>query len=198
MEILRGIAVEPGVAIGEAVILDAEDYRIPYRTVAPADVSRELCSLEEAAEQLRVGLEEAEEDRARLAEEAKKATEEVAALRGELTLLQARVKAIETARPTAGVAPPQGAAAPAPDPNAHPGEVPAEQRDNPPAQYRAASRALEQKGFAGFCGALGIDNQAQPRFRKAYETFLPRVRAAEKAHAKASIQADAVVIAIEP
>ena len=33
MEILQGISVSPGVAIGEAVILDAEDYRIPYRTV---------------------------------------------------------------------------------------------------------------------------------------------------------------------
>jgi phosphotransferase system enzyme I (PtsI) len=48
MEILRGIAVSPGVAIGEAVILDAEDYRIPYRSVAAEDVPRELQRLEEA------------------------------------------------------------------------------------------------------------------------------------------------------
>jgi phosphotransferase system enzyme I (PtsI) len=48
MEILRGIAVEPGVAIGEAVILDAEDYRIPYRTVPHADISHELCNLDDA------------------------------------------------------------------------------------------------------------------------------------------------------
>lgn len=42
MEILRGIAVGPGVAIAEAVVLEAEDYRIPYRTVATAEVGREL------------------------------------------------------------------------------------------------------------------------------------------------------------
>ena len=42
MEILRGIAVSPGVAIGEAVVLEAEDYRIPFRTVAPEDVANEL------------------------------------------------------------------------------------------------------------------------------------------------------------
>ena len=50
MEILRGIAVSPGVAIGEAVILDAEDYRIPYRSVEPADVPAELERLGAALE----------------------------------------------------------------------------------------------------------------------------------------------------
>lgn len=48
MEILRGTAVAPGIAIGEAVILDAEDYRIPYRTVAAADVPHELARLDHA------------------------------------------------------------------------------------------------------------------------------------------------------
>ena len=48
MEILRGISVAPGVAIGEAVILEAEDYRIPYRTVSEDQVPAELARLEAA------------------------------------------------------------------------------------------------------------------------------------------------------
>ncbi len=48
MEILRGISVTPGVAIGEAVILEAEDYRIPYRTVPEDQVAAELARLEAA------------------------------------------------------------------------------------------------------------------------------------------------------
>lgn len=42
MDILRGISVAPGVAIGEAVVLDAEDYRIPFRTVPADKVDHEL------------------------------------------------------------------------------------------------------------------------------------------------------------
>ncbi len=42
MEILRGIAVSPGVAIAEVVVLEAEDFRIPYRGVAADQVSAEL------------------------------------------------------------------------------------------------------------------------------------------------------------
>ncbi|MGB2987747.1 MAG: phosphoenolpyruvate-utilizing N-terminal domain-containing protein, partial [Phycisphaerae bacterium] len=48
MEILRGIAVAPGVAIGEAVILEAEEYRIPYRSVPAEKVHAELHRLDEA------------------------------------------------------------------------------------------------------------------------------------------------------
>ncbi len=48
MEILRGISVAPGVAIGEAVILEAEEYRIPYRTVSPDRVGAELETLDHA------------------------------------------------------------------------------------------------------------------------------------------------------
>lgn len=48
MEILRGISVAPGVVIGEAVVLDAADYRIPFRTVGPADLPRELEKLDHA------------------------------------------------------------------------------------------------------------------------------------------------------
>ncbi len=48
MEILRGISVASGVAVGEAVILEAEDYRIPYRTVPADHVEAELNQLDEA------------------------------------------------------------------------------------------------------------------------------------------------------
>jgi phosphotransferase system enzyme I (PtsI) len=48
MEIFRGIAVAPGVAIAEAVVLDAEDYRIPQRTVPASEVDGELARLDSA------------------------------------------------------------------------------------------------------------------------------------------------------
>ena len=48
MEILRGTAVAPGVAIGEVVILEAEDYRIPFRSVAPEARDQELATLDRA------------------------------------------------------------------------------------------------------------------------------------------------------
>lgn len=42
MEILRGIAVSPGVAIAQVVVLEAEDFRIPYRGVTADQVPAEL------------------------------------------------------------------------------------------------------------------------------------------------------------
>lgn len=48
MEIHRGISVAPGVAIGEAVVLEAEEYRIPYRTVPPDQVDAELAAFDTA------------------------------------------------------------------------------------------------------------------------------------------------------
>jgi len=48
MEILRGISVSPGTAIGEAVILEAEEYRIPCREVSPEQVPEELARLDAA------------------------------------------------------------------------------------------------------------------------------------------------------
>jgi len=41
MEIKRGIAVSPGVAIADAVVLNAEDYRIPYKSIEPEQVAAE-------------------------------------------------------------------------------------------------------------------------------------------------------------
>lgn len=51
MDIIRGISVAPGVSIGEAVILEAEEYRIPYRTVEDERVEHELTVLSTAFSQ---------------------------------------------------------------------------------------------------------------------------------------------------
>jgi phosphotransferase system enzyme I (PtsI) len=48
MEIKRGIPVSPGVAIGPALVLDTDWFRIPQRSVAPAAVADELRRLREA------------------------------------------------------------------------------------------------------------------------------------------------------
>ena len=61
MEILRGISVAPGVAIGEAVVLEAEDYRIPYRTVPAEKVDAELACFEAALQRSIEELKEQEE-----------------------------------------------------------------------------------------------------------------------------------------
>ncbi len=48
MEIRRGIAVSPGVAIGPALVLDTEGILIPIRTVSPAEVEGEVRRLRTA------------------------------------------------------------------------------------------------------------------------------------------------------
>jgi phosphotransferase system enzyme I (PtsI) len=48
MEIVQGITVAPGVAIAQAVVLDAEEYRIPYRHVAPTQIEHEFKLLDAA------------------------------------------------------------------------------------------------------------------------------------------------------
>src|SRR4051812_20081672 len=57
MDIKRGIAVSPGVAIGPALVLDTEWYRIPQRFVEPEqseeEVGRVRLALEEAARETR-------------------------------------------------------------------------------------------------------------------------------------------------
>jgi phosphotransferase system enzyme I (PtsI) len=50
MEIKRGIPVSPGVAIGPALVLDTEGFRIPLRVVKPKQVSEELKRLRRALE----------------------------------------------------------------------------------------------------------------------------------------------------
>lgn len=57
MECKRGIAVSPGIAIGPALVLDTEGYRIPQRFVAPgqtdAEVARLRAAMAAAAEEVR-------------------------------------------------------------------------------------------------------------------------------------------------
>ncbi len=50
MEIKKGIAVSRGVAISQAVVLDAEEYRIPQRHVSSARVPDEIERLDESLE----------------------------------------------------------------------------------------------------------------------------------------------------
>jgi phosphotransferase system enzyme I (PtsI) len=50
MEIKKGIAVSPGVAIADAVVLDAEDYRIPYKSITPDQVEAEQARVNHAFE----------------------------------------------------------------------------------------------------------------------------------------------------
>jgi phosphoenolpyruvate-protein phosphotransferase (PTS system enzyme I) len=50
MEIKRGIAVSPGVAIGPALVLDTEWFRIPQRFIEPEEVEAETLRLRQALE----------------------------------------------------------------------------------------------------------------------------------------------------
>jgi len=61
MQILTGIAVSPGVAIAEAVVLDAEELRIPRRTVDASETASEVRKLKEA---IAVSIRDLEEQRA--------------------------------------------------------------------------------------------------------------------------------------
>jgi phosphotransferase system enzyme I (PtsI) len=42
MEIRKGIAASPGISIAEALVIDSEDYRIPYRTIEPGQRMTEI------------------------------------------------------------------------------------------------------------------------------------------------------------
>lgn len=52
MQVLQGIAVSPGVAIGEALVVDREGFRIPRRFVSRDAVDDELERLHEALEEV--------------------------------------------------------------------------------------------------------------------------------------------------
>jgi phosphotransferase system enzyme I (PtsI) len=51
MEIKRGIAVSPGVAIGPALVLDSEWFRIPQRVIPPSQIDHECQRLRQALAQ---------------------------------------------------------------------------------------------------------------------------------------------------
>ncbi|KPK74723.1 MAG: hypothetical protein AMJ79_13340 [Phycisphaerae bacterium SM23_30] len=48
MEIIKGIGVSPGVAICTAVVIDAEEYRVPRRSVPPGQIRKEVQRLRQA------------------------------------------------------------------------------------------------------------------------------------------------------
>jgi phosphotransferase system enzyme I (PtsI) len=66
MELLQGIAVSPGVAIGEALVLDNEGFRIPRRFLPREAVEEELQRLDNA---ICAATKEIEHSRARVAEQ---------------------------------------------------------------------------------------------------------------------------------
>ncbi len=50
MDIRKGIAVSPGVAIAPAIVLDSEQFRIPRRSISPEEVESEWARFEQAVE----------------------------------------------------------------------------------------------------------------------------------------------------
>ncbi|MBM4017174.1 MAG: phosphoenolpyruvate--protein phosphotransferase [Planctomycetes bacterium] len=50
MEIRKGIAVSPGVAISGAIVLDSEQFRIPRRSIEPPEIPAELARFQAAVE----------------------------------------------------------------------------------------------------------------------------------------------------
>ncbi|MGB2998276.1 MAG: phosphoenolpyruvate--protein phosphotransferase [Phycisphaerae bacterium] len=50
MEIHKGIAVSPGLAIAPAIVLDSEQFRIPRRSIEPEEVGAELARFAQAVE----------------------------------------------------------------------------------------------------------------------------------------------------
>ena len=67
MQVLEGIAVSPGIAIGPALVVDSSGLHLPARGIAPGAIPAELKRLDVALEAARSGVEAAEADaRARL------------------------------------------------------------------------------------------------------------------------------------
>ena len=62
MQVLSGIAVSPGIAIGPALLFDPEGLHLPTRAIAAESVVSELERLESALARARKGAESAEED----------------------------------------------------------------------------------------------------------------------------------------
>jgi phosphotransferase system enzyme I (PtsI) len=48
MEIRKGIAVSPGIAIARPMLIDSKDYRIPRRSILPSQRSQEIGRLRKA------------------------------------------------------------------------------------------------------------------------------------------------------
>ncbi len=48
MEIKKGIAVSPGISIAKSMVIDSEDYRIPYRAIEPSQRTSEINKVKNA------------------------------------------------------------------------------------------------------------------------------------------------------
>ena len=48
MEIRKGIAVSPGIAISRPLVIDSKDYHIPRRTILEADKAKEVTRVRKA------------------------------------------------------------------------------------------------------------------------------------------------------
>ncbi|MBN2589057.1 MAG: phosphoenolpyruvate--protein phosphotransferase [Sedimentisphaerales bacterium] len=48
MEIKKGIAVSPGISIAKSMVIDSEDYRIPYRAIEPSQRTSEIRRVKKA------------------------------------------------------------------------------------------------------------------------------------------------------
>ena len=57
MQIFEGIAVSPGVAIGEAIVIDNEGFRIPRQSISPSAVDAELARLRRSVDSVASDLE---------------------------------------------------------------------------------------------------------------------------------------------
>ena len=42
MEIKKGVAVSPGISIAKAIVIDSEEYRIPYRSIESSKRTGEI------------------------------------------------------------------------------------------------------------------------------------------------------------
>jgi len=171
-----------------------------------SDLTEQLKRVEEGTKEvgkLREELQQANGERAKLAAAVEAATKEAAALRGDLAAIEARLKAVEEAgRPKLGVGltpfkPPD--APPVPAPAAEPADAKANvdfwlerAKANPAHVAIAARRAFFWKGAAGLGYVVGLDDAGQAKLQNAYDEFLPKVAAAEKAHAKVTLDGETV------
>src|SRR5436190_17517251 len=52
MQILKGTPVSPGIVIGEAFLLDFEEFRMPRRAVEPEQIETEVARFHSAVDQV--------------------------------------------------------------------------------------------------------------------------------------------------
>ena len=62
MEIKKGIAVSPGIAIARSLVIDSEDYRIPRRSILPSVKVMEVKRVRDAFKKAVSELEKSDSD----------------------------------------------------------------------------------------------------------------------------------------